>query len=73
LGTVQKWNGRAWATVSTASTAALAQRTLSAGGKIRWLPPAGVSGDRLAFKAKAYDGSLYSAGAVEATINLVTA
>jgi VCBS repeat-containing protein len=72
-GTVQKWNGTAWATVSTAPTAALAQRTLSAGGKIRWLPPAGVSGGRLAFKVKAYDGSLYSAGAAQVTINLATA
>ena len=72
-GTLQKWSGTAWVKVSTASTAALAQRTLSVGGKIRWLPPTGVSGERLAFKAKAYDGSLYSADAVQVTINLALA
>ena len=69
-GTVQKWNGTAWVAVSTAARPPLAQRLLSAGEKIRWVPPAGVSGDRPAFKVKAWDGSLYSAGTAQVTINL---
>jgi titin len=69
-GVVQKWSGTAWVTVSTAPNASLTQRTVSAGDKIRWVPPAGVSGDRLAFKAKAWDGSLYSLATARVTINL---
>ena len=69
-GTLQKWSGTAWVTVSTASTAALPQRSLSAGQKIRWLPPVGVSGDRAAFKVKASDGMLTSAVTAQVTIQL---
>ena len=72
-GTVQKWNGTAWVAVSTAAAAPLAQRLLSAGEKIRWVPPAGVSGDRAAFKAKARDGVLNSAVTAQVTINLAPA
>jgi len=71
-GVVQKWSGTAWVTVSTAPNASLTQRTVSAGDKIRWVPPAGVSGDRLAFKAKAWDGSLYSLATARVTINLTS-
>jgi hypothetical protein len=69
-GAVQKWSGTAWVTVSTASNAPLTQRTVSAGDKIRWLPPAGVSGNRPAFRANAWNGSLYSAVTAQVTINL---
>jgi hypothetical protein len=43
---------------------------VSVGDTIRWVPPAGVSGNRLAFKANAWDGSLYSAVTAQVTINL---
>jgi len=69
-GAVQKWSGTAWVTVSTAVNAPLAQRSVSVGDKIRWLPPAGVSGNRLAFKARAWDGSQYSAVTAQVTIKL---
>jgi hypothetical protein len=72
-GTVQKWNGTSWVTVSTAATAPLAQRRLSAGEKIRWVPPAGVSGDRPAFKAKARDGVLNSTVTAQVMIHLAPA
>jgi hypothetical protein len=72
-GTVQKWNGTSWVNVSTAATSALAQRTLSVGEKIRWVPPAGVSGDRAGFKVKARDGALNSAVTAQVTINLAPA
>jgi hypothetical protein len=57
-------------TVSTAANATLTQRTVAVGDTIRWLPPAGVSGDRLAFKANAWDGSQYSAVTAQVKINL---
>jgi hypothetical protein len=69
-GTLQKWSGKKWVTVSTAANATLTQRTVAVGDTIRWLPPAGVSGNRLAFKANAWDGSLYSAVTAQVTINL---
>ena len=69
-GSLQKWSGTAWVNVSTAATAALPQRSLSTGQQIRWVPPTGVSGDRLAFKVRARDGSLYSATTAQVTINL---
>ncbi|NBW87292.1 MAG: hypothetical protein EBR23_10815 [Planctomycetia bacterium] len=59
--------------VSTAATSALAQRTLSVGEKIRWVPPAGVSGDRAGFRVKARDGALNSAVTAQVTINLAPA
>jgi hypothetical protein len=70
-GSLQKWSGTAWVTVSTSTTAALALRSvLSAGQKIRWLPPAGVSGDQLAFKVKAWDGSLFTTVTAQVTVQL---
>ena len=69
-GSLHKWSGTSWVNVSTAATAAFAQRSLSVGQKIRWVPPAGVSGDRPAFKVKAWHGSLYSAGTAQVTVNL---
>ena len=70
LTTVQKWNGKEWVAVSTAAKAPLAQRLLSAGEKIRWIPPAGVSGNRAGFKANAWDGVLNSTVTAQVTINL---
>ena len=72
-GTVQKWSGTAWVAVSTAARVPLAQRLLSAGEKIRWVPPSGVSGNRAAFKAKAWDGVLNSTVTTQVTINLAEA
>jgi len=72
-GTVQKWNGTSWVTVSTAATAPLAQRLLSAGEKIRWVPPVSISGNRAAFKANAWDGVLNSTVTAQVTINLAPA
>ena len=72
-GTVQKWNGTSWVAVSTAATAPLAQRRLSAGEKIRWVPQDRVSGDRAAFKAKARDGVLNSTVTAQVMIHLAPA
>jgi hypothetical protein len=72
-GKVQKWNGTSWVNVSTAATSPLAQRTLSVGEKIRWVPPAGVSGNRAAFKVKARDGALNSAVTAQVIVNLALA
>jgi hypothetical protein len=69
-GRVQKWSGTNWVTVSTAANAPLTQRTVSVGDKIRWLPSAGASGSRPAFKARAWDGSQYSAATAQVTIKL---
>ena len=69
-GRVQKWSGTKWVTVSTAANAPLTQRSVSVGDKIRWLPPAGVFGSRPAFKARAWDGSQYSAATAQVTIKL---
>jgi hypothetical protein len=59
--------------VSTAATAPLAQRRLSAGEKIRWVPQDRVSGDRAAFKAKARDGVLNSTVTAQVMIHLAPA
>ena len=72
-GKLQKWNGTSWVNVSTAATSPLAQRNLSVGEKIRWVPPAGVSGDRAAFKVKARDGALNSAVTAQVIVNLALA
>jgi hypothetical protein len=69
-GSLQKWSGSKWVTVSTAANAPLTQRSVSVGDKIRWLPPAGASGSRPAFKARAWDGSQYSAATAQVKINL---
>jgi hypothetical protein len=41
---------------------------VAVGDKIRWVPPAGASGSRPAFKARAWDGSQYSAATAQVTI-----
>ena len=70
FGRPAKANFPAWVTVSTAANAPLAQRTVAVGDKIRWLPPAGASGSRPAFKARAWDGSQYSAATAQVTSKL---
>jgi hypothetical protein len=69
-GTLQKWNGTSWVNVSTAANSPLAQRWLSPGEKMRWVPPVGVSGEVAAFKAKARDGVLNSTVTAQVTIKL---
>ena len=69
-GALQKWSGTKWVTVSTAANAPLTQRTVAVGDTIRWVPPAGASGGRPAFKARAWDGSQYSAATAQVTIKL---
>ena len=70
-GSLQKWSGTAWVNVSAAGP--LPQRSLSEGQKIRWLPPAGVSGAQQAFDVKARDGLLYSTTTAKVTISLAQA
>lgn len=72
-GSLQKWSGTAWVTVAT--TAGVPQRSLSLseGQRIRWLPPAGVSGAQQAFDVKARDGLLYSTTTAKVTISLAQA
>jgi hypothetical protein len=59
-GTLQRWTGTAWVAVSPASSSPTAASLLASGQKLRWIPPTGASGDRLAFKFKAWDGLLSS-------------
>ena len=73
LGTLQKWNGSAWVLVRTTATATLAQRSLSVGEKIRWVPPAYLFGNLPAFKVKAYDGVLKSTVTAKVSIHLAPA
>jgi hypothetical protein len=70
FGRPAKANFPAWVTVSTLANAPLAQRSVSVGDKIRWVPPAGVSGNRPAFGAKAWDGAQCSAVTAQVTIKL---
>ncbi len=69
-GSLQKWNGTAWAAVSVAANAPLSQKLISAGQKIRWLPPAGAIGNQPAFKIKASDGALTSAMTAQVFVSL---
>ena len=69
-GSLQKWNGTAWVTVSAAANAPLAQKLISAGQKLRWLPPAGAVGNQPAFKMKGWDGVLTSGKTTQVFVNL---
>jgi hypothetical protein len=73
LGAVQKWNGTAWVTVPTGATATLAQRSLSVGEAIRWVPPAYLFGNLPAFKVRAHDGVLKSTVTAQVSIHLAPA
>ena len=72
-GTLQKWDGvaRKWRNVSVAAAAPLAQRLLSPGETLRWIPPVGAVGPRQAFTVRAWDGAAYSA--VTALVTIETA
>lgn len=60
-------------TVATAAGVPQRSLSLSEGQKIRWLPPAGVSGAQQAFDVKARDGLLYSTTTAKVTISLAQA
>jgi len=72
-GSLQTWSGTAWVTVATAAALPRRPLSLSEGQKIRWLPPAGVSGAQQAFDVKARDGSLDSTTTAKVTISLTQA
>jgi hypothetical protein len=69
-GSVQKWNGTAWVAVSAAAKAPLSQKLISAGQKLRWVPPAGAMGDQPAFKIKASDGAMTSGMTAQVFVSL---
>jgi hypothetical protein len=69
-GSVQKWNGTAWVAVSAAANAPLFQKLVSAGQKLRWLPPVGAVGNQSAFKIKAWDGAMTSAMTTQVFVSL---
>ena len=72
-GSLQKWSGTAWVNVSAAGPLPRRPLSLSEGQKIRWIPPAGVSGAQQAFDVKARDGLLYSTTTAKVTISLAQA
>ena len=72
-GSLQTWSGTAWVTVATAAALPRRPLSLSEGQKIRWLPPAGVSGAQQAFDVKARDGLLYSTTTAKVTVSLAQA
>ncbi|MSR26247.1 MAG: hypothetical protein EXS06_04410 [Planctomycetaceae bacterium] len=72
-GSLQKWSGTAWVNVATAAGVPQRSLSLSEGQKIRWLPPAGVSGAQQVFDVKARDGLLYSTTTAKVTISLAQA
>jgi hypothetical protein len=69
-GKLERWNGTAWVAAATASSSPTATSLLAPGQKLRWTPPAGVSGDRLAFKVKAWDGSLASSAVAQVSVRI---
>jgi len=67
-GSLQRWTGTAW--VALPATGSVSQRVITAGQKIRWLPPAGATGTRAAFALKAWDGAMMSATTTQVFVNL---
>jgi hypothetical protein len=59
-GSLQRWDGANWVNLVIRNNTPLAKRLVSAGQKIRWLPPAEAAGDVAAFKVRAWDGRLAS-------------
>lgn len=55
-GSLQRWTGTAWTSISMSLSAPVSQRTILAGQKIRWIPPFGSTALRQAFTLKASDG-----------------
>ncbi|MFM8705015.1 MAG: hypothetical protein ACKOHG_14330, partial [Planctomycetia bacterium] len=72
-GKLERWNGQAWVVVSTAAAAPVAQRTLSAGQKLRWTPVAGATGVQPAFRVAAFDGVVQSTGVCQVAVGLASA
>ena len=69
-GRLQKWSGTTWVNVSAAANAPLSQKLISAGQKLRWLPPAGAAGNQSAFKIKGWDGGITSGVTTQVFVNL---
>ena len=69
-GVLQKWDGLRWRGVSTVAGAPAAQRLLSPGQKIRWIPPAGAVGVRPAFTVRAWDGAAFSAVTASVSVKI---
>jgi hypothetical protein len=67
-GSLQRWTGTAW--VALPATGSVSQRLITAGQKIRWLPPGEASGTRAAFTLKAFDGVMMSATTTQVFVNL---
>jgi hypothetical protein len=67
-GSVQRWTGSKWANVATSSP--IAERMLGPGQKIRWVPPAGVTGVRTAFLVKAWDGQVAPTLAAQVSVSI---
>lgn len=71
-GTLETWSGDAWIPVPTSANGALEKRLVAAGGRIRWIPPAGAVGDRPAFRIRAFDGRKASTVATRVAVQLAT-
>ena len=69
-GSVQRWTGTAWVTVSTLPTSPVAQRQLGPGQKIRWTPSDGATGLRAAFQVKASDGQQISGVTAQVSVSI---
>ena len=69
-GVLQKWDGVRWRGVSTVAGAPAAQRLLSPGQKLRWIPPAGAVGVRPAFTVRAWDGAAFSAVTASVSVKI---
>jgi hypothetical protein len=69
-GVLQKWDGVRWRGVATVAGAAAAQRLLSPGQKLRWIPPAGAVGVRPAFTVRAWDGAAFSAVTASVSVKI---
>jgi hypothetical protein len=67
-GSLQRWTGTAW--VALPATGSVSQRLITAGQRIRWLPPGGASGTRAAFTLKAFDGATISATTTQVFVSL---
>ena len=62
-GTLQKWNGSAWAAVTPGTT------LIAGSDKVLWTPADGSTGLQNAFTLKAWDGQLASANAVQLKVD----
>jgi len=69
-GSLQRWTGIAWVALPATPTASVSQRLITAGQRIRWLPPGGAIGTRAAFTLKAFDGAMMSATTTQVFVSL---